>query len=236
MAKDKYTEFKIGEEDLPTASDDIRGQVRVKPHTVSEQGDRLMFCRMQDDGTTVAWSNLTGMSIQKGDTTVGFGMGVLDFSNDFTVTESPADEANIGIDYAALATTLAASLAGKLMVQIAKTQTSADTGSTASTTTYVVAITTTIALGPGTWQVVCEGDMLLVHSAGSADFHCRIDGVEGQTETLTLTTEKRVGNSAVRSGIAGSQTISCSLRYKSNVAGTTTARNPRISIRAVRTA
>jgi hypothetical protein len=234
-AKDKYQFYKIGEEDLPTAAEDHRGQVRVKPHSVAEQGDRLMFCRMRDDGTTIAWANLTGVTVQNSDTTVGFGIGVLDFGAGFTVTESPADEANITINY----DSVISNLVGQLVVQAAEAQSGADApGSTTSQVNYTAAMTLDLVLPAGTWQVKATGDMLLSNTINTANFHIRVDGTDGDTETVDTNPEVRVGSAFTRSSISGGRTITCSIRYKSvsGVGGTTAARNPRLEITAIRTA
>jgi hypothetical protein len=234
VAKERYLHLKIGEEDLPTASEDIRGQIRVKPHSIAEQGDRLMLCRLQDDGTTIAWANLTGMSVQKGDVTVGFGMLILDFSNDFTVTESPADEANIGIDLSGIR--------AKMVIPKSAAQSGADTASTTSTTVYQVAMQMQLVLPTeGTWSVVAMGGMQLRHSTGGdINFRLLINGWPSSVRTLSSSVNEQdmcdgTLNSIDAATLPGG-IVNIFVEYKANTAGTVNAKNPHLFAIAVRTA
>jgi hypothetical protein len=234
--KVKYSFFKIGEEDLPTASDDHRGQVRVKPHTIAEQGDRLMFCRMQDDGVTIAWANLTGVTVQDSDTTVGFGIGVLDFGAGLTVSESPADEANIAVDLAGVRQST--------MIMDTRAQSSSDTLSTTSTTVWSHALDSMSIFLPneGTWQVHARASCLMQHSAADrSQLRVMVQGDASAAMTVNLNIESRIVAEHVRSGLTfatvdpGGEVV-CHLQFKSIDPGTTTTRNPEMQIIAIRTA
>jgi hypothetical protein len=234
--KVKYSFFKIGEEDLPTASADHRGQVRVKPHSVAEQGDRLMFCRMQDDGTTIAWANLTGITVQQSDVTVGFGVGVLDFGSAFTITESPADEVNIALDMA--------NTRSRTMIMDTTAQSISDTGSTASTTVWAHALDSMRIVIPneGTWQVHARASCLMAHDAADrSQLRIMVQGNAGTAITMNLNAECRVAAEHIRSGLTFATVdpggeIVCHLQFKSTDPGTTTTRNPEMQIIAIRTA
>ena len=117
---------------------------------------------------------------------------------------------------------------------------SASTGaavSTTSTSTYSVAQTVQVPLGPGLWDVVCEGSVLVTHSAsGQADVQVTIDGTatSRQSPALSTTVYGRVGSSRRSSGVAGNRTISCTVEFKCSTAGTVQSRNPNLRVSATR--
>jgi hypothetical protein len=88
------------------------------------------------------------------------------------------------------------------------------TPANASTSTYVIEQTVLIPLGPGTWEVVATGDLLLTHTAsGQADVQVVIDGVATSRQSPALSTA-----------------------VYTSVAGTVQARNPVLRARATRLA
>ena len=89
------------ETSLPTIQETNRGELRVLSGDGVTTTDKLMFGRNRA-GTTewidVVMSNdVPNLTIQNADVTVGGDASVIDFSDDFTVTESPTNELNIDL-------------------------------------------------------------------------------------------------------------------------------------------
>ena len=63
-----------------------------------------------------------------------------------------------------------------------------------------------------------------------------IDGTAGTEHNLSMVTEERFATYFRRTNLAGNRVITIALQFKSFDAGTTSARNPRIQVKAVRTA
>jgi hypothetical protein len=117
--------------------------------------------------------------------------------------------------------------------------TNSATASTSSTSTYSVAITLSITLPPGTWEISAHGTIALIHSAsGKADVEITIDGtaVSRQTPNLSSSVYGRFGSAQRLTGIAGNRTITITVEFKSFGTGTTTCAQPIISARAMRIA
>jgi hypothetical protein len=122
------------------------------------------------------------------------------------------------------------------MLVDAASQATADTTSTASVTTFANAITLTLTLGTGTWTVKASGSVLLSHNVNQGSWRMEIDGDFSNTHTLSMVTEERFGAAHRVAGISGGRTINVRVQYRSNTAGTTSARNPMVEATAVRTA
>lgn len=116
-------------------------------------------------------------------------------------------------------------------------QSASDAASTTSTAVYSTALTTSIALGTGTWTVYALGGLHLTHSAGStANMLIQIDSEDGTARSLSpdATVYTHFVSEHIKAGCTG--TINVLVRFKSSAAGTTAARNPWIIIAARRTA
>ena len=111
----------------------------------------------------------------------------------------------------------------------------ATTPSTADVTNYANAITFNLALPAGTWTITAHGDLLLAHNVNRANWRLEIDGNASTAHTASLVTEKRVAAHHTRSNVTGDRTVAIRLAFKSLDAGTASARNPSISVTAVRT-
>lgn len=120
----------------------------------------------------------------------------------------------------------------------ARSQNSADSASTSSTSVYADAMTTSIILPTGTWHVYTNGDIFMRHSTAAAvDVRSNIAGT-GQTEVTQSVVSSgfdRVGYSGELAGVAGGTTVSVKTQFKANVAGTATADQPKAFVAAVRT-
>jgi hypothetical protein len=108
-------------------------------------------------------------------------------------------------------------------------QSTADTPSTTSTSTYAVAMTGTIVLPAGTWGVSAIGGANFIHSAsGPVDFYVSVNGNTGtltQTQNLsTATYEQYVDAKSEVTGLTG--TITVTVEYRAHTAGTATCVNP----------
>jgi hypothetical protein len=112
----------------------------------------------------------------------------------------------------------------------------ATVGNTSSVVSFVNAISLSMALPAGTWTVTASGDVLLSHNSNRGNIRVEIDGNAPAEHTQTMVTEQRFAAAHKRVGLTGDRTITVNLQYKSFDAGTTTARNPRIEVKAVRTA
>jgi hypothetical protein len=122
-----------------------------------------------------------------------------------------------------------------IIVDVESNQT-ATTPNTSSVVTFANAISLSMALPAGTWTVTASGDLLLSHNSNRGSWRVEIDGNAPAEHTLSMVTEDRFAATHKRVGLVGSRTITVNLQYKSFDAGTTTARNPRIEVKAVRTA
>lgn len=235
--KTPYITFDTNVDDLPTPTDDLRGQVRVKPHSISNQGDRLVMCRLSDDGTTLTWTPMVGIIVQNGDVTVGFGNSVIDFDGSFDITESPNDEINVAIDKSGLR--------ANMILMGTRSQSGSDGSPNSSTTVWNGAIADMTLQLPqeGTWQLHALGSCLITHSAGGqAQIRILVDGSGSTPNTLTLGTEEprmaveSVNSGLTYAGVGGADgVVHCHLEYKSVDAGTTTIRNPALQLIAIRT-
>lgn len=91
-----YLRLDIGES-LPTAADEMRGQIRLDPSSGAGDPDQLVGVLMRTDGT-IAYVNLGGVAIQVGDAGTISGVNTIDFNaDDFVATESPITEANVAL-------------------------------------------------------------------------------------------------------------------------------------------
>lgn len=119
-------------------------------------------------------------------------------------------------------------------------QSTADAGSTTSTSTYVTAATFSLFLPPGVWTVDVMGGISLTHSAGGqADYRIDIDGAAGfsrRTRNLSATVYSRYEANQTRTGVAGNRSINVEVKYKGTDAGTTSAANPSANVMARRIA
>jgi hypothetical protein len=122
------------------------------------------------------------------------------------------------------------------VIEDADSQTSADNTTNASVTTFVNAMTIALPLPAGTWNVTGSGDLLLSHNVNRGHYRMEIDGVSVSDHASSMVTEERFAVAGRRVGLAGDRTINNNLQYKSFDAGTTSCRNPRIEVKAVRTA
>lgn len=121
------------------------------------------------------------------------------------------------------------------VVSEVKSQSTADTASTASVTTYANAMTLAVVLPSGTWAVMASGSVLLSHSVNQGSWRIEIDGDAPSPETLSMVTEERFAASHKLAGVAGNRTIQVRVQYRSSTAGTTSARNPSLTVTAIRT-
>lgn len=130
------------------------------------------------------------------------------------------------------------------MYRFGSTASGSDTSSTAVVSpASVTAITRTLNnsdMPPGTYNILVEGDHLTAHSTGgSLSTGTQCAGVDGTFYTLSAAS----GTAAQRNVAASTFTnvvmtvggsIACSLAYRSSTAGTSSSRNPHISITATR--
>jgi hypothetical protein len=122
------------------------------------------------------------------------------------------------------------------VIEEANSQSGSDTPSTSSVTTFANAMTLPVALPAGTWSITASCDLLLSHNVNRGNWRVEIDGVGSTQHTLSMVTEERFAVGHKRTGLAGNRTINVNLQFKSFDAGTISARNPRIEVKAVRTA
>jgi hypothetical protein len=122
------------------------------------------------------------------------------------------------------------------VIEDAKSQQDSSTASTSSVTTFANAITLALALPAGTWTVTADGSVLLSHNVNRGNWRVEIDGNASTQHTLPMVTEERFAATHRRTGLAGNRTININLQFKSFDAGTISARNPLITVKAVRTA
>jgi hypothetical protein len=115
-------------------------------------------------------------------------------------------------------------------------QQASSTPSTSSVTTFANAITLALVLPVGTWTVSAQGSVLLSHNVNEGSFRMEIDGDFSTTHSLPMVTEERFGVAHAVEDIAGGRTINVRVQFRSNTAGTTSARNPSVQAIAVRTA
>lgn len=118
-------------------------------------------------------------------------------------------------------------------------QAGSDTGSTTSTVTYSDAMVYTLPLPAGTWTIEAIGMVDLRHSAANnADMRVSVAG------TVAVATREATGGTddftafrqrAIATGWSSGD-ATCRVQFKANDAGTITAANPAIWLRAFRTA
>jgi len=126
-------------------------------------------------------------------------------------------------------------------VSLVQAEGSADTASTTNTGSTVSAITMVLDLGVGKWAVSAMGSVILTHSAGATvAVSIEIDTDEGTARTVTSAAAPGVRAFAHLNRvdeinwIQGEQTINVRVRYRSDTAGTTSAKNPQIMALAKR--
>lgn len=129
-------------------------------------------------------------------------------------------------------------LVGDYMVHSSAAQTGSDIASTTDTVNYSTAMQLDILLPVGTWNVNVLGGLQLIHSASlTAAFRVEIGanvGTGRTTGNLSSTVyTMHVDNHRIGS-IAGNAITSIFVKYRSNGAGTTSARNPWAVLTAVR--
>lgn len=115
------------------------------------------------------------------------------------------------------------------------TQSGSDTATTTNTATTVVAASNAITLGVGKWAVIAAAIVGLSHStSGTVAVTAEIEGVEGTARTYSAAAAPGVSAKAHISKvdeadwIQGEQTLNIRARFRSDTAGTTTAKNPMI--------
>lgn len=124
-------------------------------------------------------------------------------------------------------------------VWTAGSQDSANTASTTSTTTYSDAMSLTLALPAGTWEVLAFAWLKLRHSeASQANMQILVDGQAGAVRTQSVVSSgwEECWTHGVYPGIAGGRTITAKVQFKSGATGTTTADMPGLILVARRTA
>jgi hypothetical protein len=108
-----------------------------------------------------------------------------------------------------------------------------------STTTYVNALSISIPLGPGTWEITADADLAMLHSGAlRADFQVSIDGIATprNSQNLHASIWSRWAVSRRQTNVAGNRSVTVALDYKPRDAGTVSASNPVIRVRATRLA
>jgi hypothetical protein len=115
-----------------------------------------------------------------------------------------------------------------------KSQATSDTPSTADVTNFVNVITLALTLPGGTWAVNAQGSVLMSHNVNQASFRVEIDGTFGNTHTLSMVTEERFAAAHSVASVSGGRTINVRMQVRSFTAGTTSSRNPVITVTAVR--
>lgn len=115
------------------------------------------------------------------------------------------------------------------------TQGSSDTASTTNTASTVAAMSTALTLAPGKWAVIVIVGIILSHSAGgTVGISAEIEGMEGTVRLVSTvpTTgarcEANIAKVAEADWIQGEQVLNLRARFRSNTAGTTSAKNPSI--------
>lgn len=209
---------------IPAATESMRGQIRMQAASYAGDEDSWLAVIQRKDGT-IAWVALNGVNIQSADSTIEDRVQVIDFSGDFTVSESPNYEANIGIGNV-----------GQLVVSDNLSQSASDNPTNASTANYLVACSLSLALPPGTWTVNAIGGLMLQNPGGVSNVQIAIDGDTGTARALTVTTEMQVVDDHRVSGVSGNRSIAVNVRFKSSSAGTTSSRNPWVIAIATRSA
>jgi hypothetical protein len=219
-------------DELPTAQDEMRGQIRCDPGTTGVE-DRIMFCGMRDDGT-IGWYNLTGLAVQEADVTVQNVATILDFfGNHFDLTTSGNTEVNIALALA--------SIRERMVLFTNVSQSSANLASNSSTTVYNDGALLDLQLpDEGTWTVIGLGGMLLENASGNVNLRLMIEGDAGTARTLDATTEQMFVDNHAVSGLTYAGTsaglVECRIEYKPASAGTANARNPWLFLIGLRTA
>ena len=120
------------------------------------------------------------------------------------------------------------------VISVADSQATSSTPTTSSTATYADAITVTVALPAGTWAVAAEGSLLMSHNVSQASWRIEIDGNASSPHTLSMVTEERFAAAHRVASVTGGRTIAVKVQFRSFTAGTTSARNPMLSVTAVR--
>jgi hypothetical protein len=113
------------------------------------------------------------------------------------------------------------------------------TPSNSVTSSYEDAITLSIPLGAGTWDVTAIGDLALIHSAGTkCDIRIVVAGnqTERQTQNLHASIYSRWGVSRRETGLTGGGSVTVTLQYRPFNTGTAGAANPMLHVIAIQTA
>lgn len=111
--------------------------------------------------------------------------------------------------------------------------------STASTSTYGVALSTTWTLPAGTWTITGLGGADFKHSASlDVDFYVEVGGTGALSRTglLSSTVYTAWVDTTTVTGVTGGGAVTVKLLYRSHQAGTTTPQSAWVSLRAYRTA
>jgi hypothetical protein len=124
---------------------------------------------------------------------------------------------------------------GQSTIASTKSQATSDTASTSNVSTYQDALTISLVLPAGTWTINAHGGLLLSHNVNQASWRLQIDGDAPTGHTLGLVTEQRVTAAHTLTNVSGGRTITVKVQFRSNTAGTSTARNPSLDVTAVRT-
>jgi hypothetical protein len=118
----------------------------------------------------------------------------------------------------------------------ALTRTSALTSSTTSTTTFANALSLDVALPSGTWTLTAIGGVKLRHSANSTNaLQVTIGGTAGPTRLVNSDANVFSMTNAEAEVSSLSGTVTVTVDYRSDVAGTSSARNPWVWVAATRT-
>ena len=232
---------------LPTADSFRRGQfILLENPGVSD--DKLYYGIQETAGSYVLKEipfgpiTIPTLTVQVGDVTVDSTVTTLDFSQAFTITESPEDEINIAANFGTLAGMIAEGNHTHATVPVGGSltfQAFDNTGaSTASTLNYSTACSKTFTLPTGTWTLEVNAWGRIGHTApGTMDLRLVIDGTNGSAINLsgpaTGAYPGAAGGSKV-SVASGSRTVSAQLR--ASTAGTAVWTNVSLIITATRTA
>jgi hypothetical protein len=121
------------------------------------------------------------------------------------------------------------------------TQSSSDTAPTTNTVTFVQAAGNAIILGIGKWAVIAMGLVDLSHSTGgTVAALTQIEANDGSTRTYSsaatpgVTVKSHISLVDEADWLDGEQTLNVRVMFRSDTAGTTTAKNPAILVAAKR--
>jgi hypothetical protein len=114
-------------------------------------------------------------------------------------------------------------------------QGTSDTASTTNTGSTVVAFSTGITLGVGKWAIIAIASIILGHSTGgTVGVSAEIEGDEGTIRLVSTVPstgqrcEAHIARTDEADWLDGEQLLNIRARFRSNTAGTTSAKNPTI--------